>query len=223
MRVPKRFCLRLLCCAVGVVPLAGCGDASTNGWGTVAIIVDQWLWSSHETPVLEHTATVYGEVLDGHASLSSSDPTVFEVTSMVDDSSATLFTLLAVNPGSADLIVEPEDGTGTNQRLPVQVSEGATVEIRNPSTGEPLDAVAVSREFTFLESVVRDSDGVRLMTHVTWTLEDTDVVVFSHPNHREQFEGALAALVATGEGTTTLRTETEGGLSVTLPVVATVQ
>ncbi len=227
MRTPKRSSLRLLCCAVAVIALNGCGDDFVSGWGTVAIILDQSPWARDELPVLERAATVSGKVFEGEVTVFSSDPSVFEVTSteeqMANSAPETLFTLLATNTGSAYLVIEPKDGSRATAKLPVQVSEGVSVEIVNPTTGENLDAIAVTRAFTFLESSVRDPEGVRLTTHVIWTLENTDAVVFANPANPEQFEGPFSALVATGEGTSTLRAETGAGLFVTVPVVATVQ
>ena len=119
----------------------------------------------------------------------------------------TLFTLLATTTGSADLVLEAKDGA--TQRLPVQVSDSVSVEIENLSSGEILDALTVSRDYVFLGSVVRDAEGVRLTTHVVWTVGNTDVVEFGIPSLDEQAEGPFVAVRAAGDGTSTLEFERE--------------
>lgn len=73
-----------------------------------------------------------------------------------------------------------------------------------------------------------------MVTHVTWRLEDNDVAEFVVPEPDPAaniiavgttmlFEGPVAPIRATGEGTAELVIETGGGAMLEVPVIAPVQ
>ena len=171
----------------------------------------------------------------------------------------TWFMLLGHAVGDAELIVEGTD-RGT-RRLPLSVGERASASFRYVATGleeadgprtEPVNEIVLDGvlgaapsslflgvfEFEQVELVARDAEGVRLLSHATWTLTNTEAVQFldaapgsffydipSEPTSDafvgyevDRFEGPYPFLWPVEEGETVLSVETTGGLEMGISV-----
>lgn len=240
---------RAAICLVAL-PITSCGgDANSlpkGEWNRLATILDMSPGIRYMTPALERGSTVHGRVEAGEVEVSSSNTAIFEVLdteqrkvgyicsdsgTCVDDV-RTYFRLRARELGSAELIVEALNGD--SRRLPVDVSERSTIEVIDFETREPVVDVDVTADITVLELLIRDQDAKPLVTHATWTLEDTQAVEFvvqdADPRTSlfiegtaRRFEGPLPLVFATRNGESTLNVETGGGASLSVPVHAAAQ
>ena len=234
---------------VAVLGMQACqSDESSirpGGWGELVKIMDVPEYRQFDTPILERGALVYGKVVIGDVTISSSDESVFRVESaddvIVDPRCGTCtpdrdiqFTLLAIGEGDAELVVRAS--RRDKRRLKVRVAERATAEIVDGFDGRPLSEIVMNDRYVMdagrlLELYVRDADGNLLATHTTWELDSITVAAFlefewhatydvfsiTEPNVHE---GPQPILRGIEKGETTLRVSTTGGFAANIPVRA---
>lgn len=200
--------------------LSACGTSEEVSWSGTAVLFDQPPSERQrgQAPVVELGATVAGEVLFPGANVRSAAPGIVAVSSDELDSSfpTSRFTLNGVAEGETSLLVELR--TGERVSLPVLVSESATLTLKDHVTGETLETLVVTGDFTFLEADVRDAQSVRLTSPVAWFLDPGDVVAFGDPTAGGSYVGPVSSLFALSEGSSVLAISTGSGLEHTVAV-----
>lgn len=235
-----------LCALTPIFLLQACGDEPAHlpegGWGEFAVALDRPEELRDEVPAVERGGTTLIKLRASGIEVTIADRTIVDIVALSERRDPVLFCfygcdplpvvtdveLMGIRAGATELIVTGP--AGDKRRFPIEVRIPKVGAARNVMNDSPISSITNAELQDGLLSLAfeaRDANGSLITTRPTWSVDDESIAQIvpslflseeTYTIHGSKTRATSVFLRRVGEGVTTLRVSSDGGVSVAIPV-----